>query len=91
MRKAAAVMNPTITEWDTTFTSDPSRTTPSANWMTPTRHASTMAASMNAGLPTSWSPDSVANTSAEIAVVGPDTAYHDAPRQAATTGGTVAV
>ena len=36
MRIAAPAVNPTMTGWDTKFTSTPSRAMPSANWMTPT-------------------------------------------------------
>ena len=36
MRIAAPAVNPTMTGWDTKFTSTPSRAMPSANWITPT-------------------------------------------------------
>ena len=85
-RLAAPAMNPTITEWETKSTSAPRRATPSASWKMPTRKVRVIAAWIHCPVPGSNAPDRAPNTSADMAVVGPEMTCQDEPNRAATTG-----
>ena len=57
----------------------------------PTRNVSVISRLMYAALPGSANGLMVANTTIEIAAVGPDTKCRDEPNRAETTTGTIAV
>ena len=91
MRMAAPAVKPTTTECDTKLTSAPMRASPSTNWYTPARKVSVSAIWMNLALPGSANLATVANTTIEIAVVGPEIRWREEPNNAAMIGGTMAV
>src|SRR3989338_1552987 len=91
MRIAAPAVKPTTTECDTKLTNVPMRASPSTNWYTPARKVSVSAIWMNLALPGSANFATVANTTIEIAVVGPEMRWREEPNSAAMMGGTMAV
>src|SRR3990167_8815846 len=91
MRIAAPAVKPTTTECDTKLTNVPMRASPSTNWYTPARKVSVSAIWMNLALPGSANLATVANTTIEIAVVGPEIRWREEPNSAAIIGGTMAV
>jgi hypothetical protein len=91
MSTAAPAVKPTTTVCDTKFTSTPMRSRPQqASCTTPTSRLRVSARLTKAALPGSASGLSVASTTMEMAVVGPDTRCHDDPNSAATMAGTMA-
>src|SRR3989344_891658 len=91
MRIAAPAVKPTTTACDTKLTSVAMRASPSTNWYTPARKVSVSAIWMNLALPGSANLATVANTTIEIAVVGPEIRWREEPNSAAIIGGTMAV
>src|SRR3989344_1158956 len=91
MRIAAPAVKPTTTECDTKLTNVPMRASPSTNWYTPARKVSVSAIWMNLALPGSANFATAANTTIEIAVVGPEMRWREEPNSAAMMGGTMAV
>ena len=90
MRIAAPAVNPTMTGWDTKFTSTPSRAMPSVNWITPTIRVRVIALATYSALPGTASALSEENSTMEAAVVGPETSRREDPNSAATMAGTIA-
>ena len=90
IKTAAPEVKPTTTVCETKFTKVPRRKMPSSNWNTPTKKVKVSTSATNCGLPGSASGLMVANTTMEIAVVGPDTKCQDEPHSAATTAGSIA-
>src|SRR3990167_9301856 len=91
MRIAAPAVKPTTTACDTKLTSVPMGARPSTSWYTPARKVSVSAIWMNSALPGSANFATVANTTIEIAVVGPEMRWREEPNSAAMMGGTMAV
>ena len=90
MRMAAPAVKPMMTVCEMKLTSAPSRARPIASWIRPARKVSVSTRPMNCGLPGSASGLIEANTTIEIAVVGPDTRCQLDPHRAATMAGTIA-
>jgi len=72
MRNPAPAENPTITEWETKLTMNPSRNRPNASWRTPTITAIKLAATIKSGEPGVATSASVDNNNKEIVLVGPE-------------------
>src|SRR5574340_706260 len=87
---AAPAVKPITTVWEMKLTSTPMRASPMTSWKTPVRKVSVSTKLMNCGLPGSASGLTEANTTMEIAVVGPDTRCQEEPNSAAMTAGTIA-
>ena len=90
MSSAAPAVKPRITVCEMKLTSVPSRASPMRSWMRPASRVRVRTSPMNSGVPGSASGLIEANTTIEIAVVGPETRCQLEPKRAATTAGTMA-
>src|SRR4029453_3783107 len=82
-------VNPTTTVLEMKLATPPSRAMPSASSIAPDSNDNVSASRMYSADPGIATGESVANTSSEIEVVGPDTVCHDEPHNAATAAGTI--
>ncbi len=90
MSSAAPAVKPMMTVCEMKLTSTPSRASPIASWIRPVSRVSVSTRLMNCALPGSASGLIEANTTIEIAVVGPDTRCQLDPHSAPTMAGTIA-
>ena len=90
IRIPTPVENATTTVCEMKFATAPSRNSPTASSATPTMNASVSTAWRYSGEPGATIGDSVANTTSEIALVGPEIECHDDPKSAAMAVGTIA-
>ena len=90
MSRPAPAVNATTTVCEMKFTRAPSLAAPIASWTSPTMRASVSTSSTYRALPGAASGAIVANTTSEIAFVGPEIWCHDEPQRAAATAGSIA-